>query len=143
MRKKNIDKWYHTFIDLYSVDVFLYVGDQNKMLSKQYEDFMGEKLKDHQFITDSIRSYLGSDDNDSNNWCMPVYDKNRHLHVIICVEQINSKPDIVGVLSHECLHAAIFICNFCGIRDDDSGFESLCYLQEKILTEFYKLKSTK
>jgi len=143
MKSKRLNSWHLFYVDMYRVNVCLYVGDQSKMLDTAQRFFKKKLQRNYKNIIEDISHYVGSEDNTSQNWCMESFDRNNYLTVIICVENINSDPETVVTLSHECLHAAFFIAHFCGIEDDGHGFESLVYLHERIFENFYKLKSSK
>ena len=137
----NTNTWNYLHCEIYNCDIILYIGDQNRCIDN-VEDFLKEKFKDdYKNIIDDLVHYIGSDENTSGDWCMSSFGKRNELTVIMVVSSLNSDIDSITTLSHECIHAAMFILNQCGVYDDKMGFESLAYLHEYIFSNFLKLKN--
>lgn len=69
------------------------------------------------------------------------YSSHVNGHVFIWIK--DNKLDNLGALSHESIHAANFILDDCGIKQDTENDEALTYLSQWIFEKCLKLMSVK
>jgi len=132
-KRKKTGRWYHLYCPLYFTDIVMYNGDQNTSFDI-YDGFAKKfNIKNKELILKKLHNYIGSPDNTSDWYCMNVADGDDGQSVIIYSYMRDpNDTDQISSLSHECLHAAIFILNQKGVMDDDCGFEALTYLHDWI-----------
>lgn len=140
-----ISHCYYQYIDLYGVHIVLYYGSKDKCI-KTTSRFLSKRNKTaRKEIIDYLKKYIGSPEDTSDYFAADLrIDNIQWIFICIGTEYDLMDTRQIAYLSHECLHAAIFIAREHGFYEDEGNSEALVYLQDFILEKFLsKIKKTK
>ena len=130
---------YYQYIDIYDSHIIFYYGSKDKCTSTIAKFLTRKNKKVKKEIVDELKRYIGSPENTTDYFCSE-YKIDSEQWILICVGNSYelTDPYQLSSISHECLHAAIFIARYHEFYDDDGHNEPLAYLQDFILQKFLK-----
>lgn len=124
---------------IYPVRVLIFMGNRKRMCENVHFAMVDKNVFSDPMKMDFAANFakqwcmeFGEEDNSVHSECLSVFsEKNGQRMWIIRIGSFDGSIDDTALVSHECLHAAIGIMEYCGVNEKHP-FEALCYLHEAI-----------
>ena len=135
-RKQSVGKWVHIPVSLWQSNVHFFIGDRRTMAGTMPDALMkfGYNFDVMRRVCDAFREQ-NPDWLDSNTKAGDV--RSADTDVFIRLNEVSFEVSDIGLMWHECLHAANIILRNVNLLGD-SNVEGLAYTQEFIGTQFLK-----
>jgi hypothetical protein len=116
-----MEKRFTVEVDMFASIIEVYVGyDYEKLMT--YFDGLGFIVEEDDRKDDGAKGiFIGLDH------------KEKYTVKVLWLRKWDGELEDIGVLSHECVHAAQYILDDCGIPVDWAGTEAVAYFQEWLL----------
>ena len=135
-RKQSVGRWFHVPVSLWQSNVHFFIGDRRKMA-----ETMPDALSKFGYNFDTMRRVCDAFREQNPDWLNPNTKagdvRSADTDVFIRLEGVSFEVSDIGLMWHECLHAANIILRNVNLLGD-SNVEGLAYTQEFIGTQFLK-----
>lgn len=133
----NICRCYYQYIDIYNSHIIFYYGSRDKCVSTISKFLSHKDKKVKKEMVDDLKRYIGSPENTTDYFCTD-YKIDSEQWILVCAGNsydIND-PIQLSSISHECLHATIFIARHKEFYEDEGHSEPITYLHDFIYQFF-------
>lgn len=113
-------------VGIFNSIVQVYCGQDYEEQFKHFKD-IGYKIDDEDLVYDGCKGVF-----------IPIEHETGETIKILWLKKFDGSIYDIGVVSHECVHAAQYILDDCGIDVDWNGTEQVAYLQEWLFKEILK-----
>ena len=138
-KSKADTRWSEFVGDVYPVRIMLFIGSRKEMVESigdAFAKYKGTESKEtRKEFVENIRSQFGSQESTLAGECGSVVASNGLKLWIVRLAKFDRSVGSMVILSHECLHAALSVLDFCGVSENPP-FEGLCYTHEAIFKTF-------
>ena len=135
-RKQSVGKWFHIPVSLWQSNVHFFIGDRLTMAKT-----MPDALTKAGYNFDTMRRVCETFREQNPDWLNPNTKagdvRSADTDVFIRLNAVSFEVSDIGLMWHECLHAANIILRNVNLLGD-SNVEGLAYTQEFIGTQFLK-----
>lgn len=137
-KSKPDTRWGVFFSAIYPVSVMFFIGERKEMAETIADAMSGPDCPDGELrkeFIEKVRSQYGVKESGVAGECICVAASNGVRLWIVRINKFRGSISEMGMLSHECLHVALSVLDFCGVVECPPC-EALCYAHQAMFEKF-------